>query len=358
VEGLFTLPALIAGITLIALTAYALTGGADFGGGVWDLLASGPRREAQRELITHAIGPIWEANHVWLILVVVLLFTCFPPVFSGLAVVLHIPLTLMLIGIVMRGSAFTFRTYGAEENARQERWGRAFAIASVVTPLLLGVCLGAVASGEVGRALALVEQGSRVGFSTLFLAPWLTAFAVGVGVLALAAFAFLAAVYLTVEAQDEALREDFRRRSLGAAVAVAVVAGVVLALSHEASPVRSGLIRSRWAIPFQAITVAVALVAIWALLVRRFRLARVAAAAQVMLILWGWAVAQYPYLVPPVLTVYAAAAPARTLRLAVWGLIVGGVLLLPSLVYLFRIFKGRPDAFARLEKRRPDEPGT
>jgi cytochrome bd-type quinol oxidase subunit 2 len=125
------LPMLVAGIAGVALTAYVLLGGADYGGGVWDLLASGPRREKQRELIAHAIGPIWEANHVWLILVVVLLFTCFPPAFAQLMTVLHIPITLLLIGIVLRGSAFTFRAYDATHSAVQERWGMIFAIASV-----------------------------------------------------------------------------------------------------------------------------------------------------------------------------------------------------------------------------------
>src|SRR5580698_1434481 len=102
---------LLALILMVSSTFYVLLGGADYGGGVWDLLASGPRRQAQRELIAHAIGPIWEANHVWLILVVVLLFTCFPPAFAVLMTFLHVPLAIMLIGIVLRGSAFTFRAY-------------------------------------------------------------------------------------------------------------------------------------------------------------------------------------------------------------------------------------------------------
>src|ERR1700737_4839204 len=136
------LPEIIAGILVLALNAYVLTGGADFGGGVWDLFASGPRRDAQRTLIAKAIGPIWEANHVWLILVVVILFTAFPAAFATLGIILHIPLSLMLIGIVLRGSSFVFRSYGARDDATERRWGRVFAIASLVTPLLLGVIVG------------------------------------------------------------------------------------------------------------------------------------------------------------------------------------------------------------------------
>src|SRR6476659_10900712 len=141
-----TLPEVAAWIIVVALNAYVLFAGADFGGGVWDLLASGPRRGRQRDVIAHAIGPIWEANHVWLILAIVLTFTCFSPVFARLGTILHIPLTLMLVGIVLRGSAFTFRTYDSQHDATQRRWGRIFASASVLTPVLLGICIGAVAS--------------------------------------------------------------------------------------------------------------------------------------------------------------------------------------------------------------------
>src|ERR1044071_7297077 len=144
---MLTLPNILAGIILVALTAYVLFAGADFGGGVWDLLASGLRKRAQRELVQSAIGPVWEANHVWLILAIVLLFTCFPAAFARIAITLHIPLTLMLIGIVLRGSAFVFQSYGGGG-------GRVFATASLVTPVLLGISVGAVASGAIG------EQGS------------------------------------------------------------------------------------------------------------------------------------------------------------------------------------------------------
>ena len=122
--GTLGLPEIIAGIMVLALNAYVLTGGADFGGGVWELLASGPRRDAQRALVAHEIGPIWEANHVWLILVVVVLFTAFPAAFATLGIVLHIPLSLMLAGIVLRGSSFVFRSYGSRDDASQRRWGR------------------------------------------------------------------------------------------------------------------------------------------------------------------------------------------------------------------------------------------
>jgi cytochrome bd ubiquinol oxidase subunit II len=330
------LPDALAGILALSLNAYVLLGGADFGGGVWDMLATGPRRARQREVIAHAIGPIWEANHVWLILAIVLAFTCFSPVFARIMTVLHIPISLMLVGIVLRGSAFTFRTYDDEHDAVQRRWGRIFSSASVLTPLLLGVCIGAVASGRVAAPI-------HGGFADRFVEPWLTPFALGVGLLTLAVFAFLAAVYLTMETRDRELVEDFRRRALGAGVAVFVASGVVLLLSLEASPLMSGgLTASSWALPLHLAT-AVSAIAVFATLwSRRYRAARVLVGVQASCIFWGWAVSQYPYLVPPDLTVASAAAPEITLRLTLWALGLGTLVLAPSLVYLFRVFKRGP----------------
>jgi cytochrome d ubiquinol oxidase subunit II len=324
----------IAGVVMVALNFYVLFAGADFGGGVWDFLASGPRRQAQREVISHALAPIWEANHVWLILVIVLLFTCFPAAFATIAIALHIPLTLMLFGIVLRGSAFIFRSYGSDQDATQQRWGRVFAIASIVTPVLLGMCIGAIATGALGMT-------SFTGpFAEHFIWPWLTMFGLGVGLMALALFSFLAAVYLTVETEGTPLQDDFRARALWAAVAVFVLAFGVLALSWRAAPmVREGLMAGSLALPIHIVTGIAAVTAIAALWTRRFRLARVAAAAQVTFILWGWAAAQYPYLLPPTLTIEAAAAPSRTLLLVLWTLAAGACVLFPSLFYLFRIFK-------------------
>lgn len=330
------LPDALAAILALSLNAYVLFGGADFGGGVWDLLASGPRRNRQREVIAHAIGPIWEANHVWLILAIVLTFTCFPAVYARLGTVLHIPLTLMLVGIVLRGSAFTFRTYDSQHDAAQRRWGRIFSSASVITPILLGVSIGAVASGRVGRE-------TRGSFVQQFVEAWLTPFAFSVGILALTLFAFLAAVFLTLETRDRDLAEDFRRRALGAGVAVFFASALVLLLSHETAPlVRTGLMASPWALPLHLVTGITAIAVLAALWFRRYRLARIGVGLQVSLIFWGWAMAQYPFLLPPTYTIDNTAAPETTLHLVLIVLAVGGVVLLPSLWYLFQIFKTVP----------------
>ncbi len=332
-----TLDDIVAGTLFVALNAYALLGGADFGGGVWDLLASGPRKARQRALIVDAIGPVWEANHVWLILAIVLLFTCFPPAFARLGTLLHIPLSLVLIGIVLRGSAFTFRSYGGQRDEVQRHWGRVFAVASLVTPFVLGTVVGAIASGRVGDG----GQGTGDGFYAVYVAPWLTPFALSVGLFALVAFAFLAAVYLTLEAEEVELQEDFRRRALGAGLALFAAAVLVLLLSHRGAPlVREGLVFAPWALPLHLLTATTALTALAALWYRRWRIARVAAAAQVSLILWGWVLGQHPYILPPDLTIEAAAAPEVTLRLVLGALALGALILFPSLYYLFRVFKG------------------
>ena len=342
--GALGLPELIAGITLLALNVYVVLGGADFGAGVWDLLARGPRAARQREIIEEGIGPIWEANHVWLILVIVLLFSCFPPVYAHLSVALHIPLTLMLVGIVLRGSAFTFRAYDSTGSRVQRHWGRIFSVASTVTPLLLGMCVGALVAG----ALA-VPAGAD--FVTRFVAPWTTPFALVTGAFTLAVFAFLAAVYLTVEAREPALQEDFRRMALGAAVAVGALAfGVILLGRGTALRVTDGLLTKPLAIPLQLVTAVAAVTAIVALVRRRYALARVAAVAQVSALVWGWGYAQYPAMVPGVHDIRTAAAPAITLKLVAIGLAGGALVLVPSLWVLFQVFKSdTTSAFVRVD---------
>lgn len=331
----------LAGAMMASLTLYALFGGADFGGGVWDLFASGERKKAQRELIAEAIGPIWEANHVWLILVIVLLFSCFPAAFAAISTALHIPLVLMLIGIVLRGSAFTFRHYDNKADSVQRRWGRVFSIASLITPILLGVTVGSISSGRIQAKDGIVTTG--------FVSSWLAAFPFAVGFFALALFAFLAAVYLTVEAQDEGLREDFRLRALISAAAVGVMALIVFLLSSSGAPViRRDLSESVWTWPLQIATAVFASGAIWCLWTRKFKLARFCASAQATLILWGWGAAMFPHLVVPDLTIQNTAAPAVTLRLVLAALTAGSLLLFPSFYYLFRVFKGNAAGRAEL----------
>lgn len=326
---------IIAVITLASLVLYALMGGADFGGGFWDLWARGPRAARQRKIIAEAIAPIWEANHVWLILVVVLLFTAFPPAFAVMMTALHVPLTVMLAGIVLRGSAFVFRKYDTKDDQVQRRWSAVFGISSLLTPVVQGMCLGGLAGGAIHVANGEVITG--------FFSGWTSLFAIACGIFALGLFSFLAAVYLTVDAaSDPEVQEDFRRRAIAAEIALAPIAALVFFAARSGGATEMYHDLTRWWAPLLLIWTSAcsagALLALWR---RRFRLARVAAIGQVTTILFGWSSAQFPHLIVPDVDIFASAAPEITLRLLTIALGVGAVVLLPSLYYLFHVFKSR-----------------
>jgi cytochrome d ubiquinol oxidase subunit II len=331
---------LLGAAILAALVLYALLGGADFGGGIWDLLASGPRKAEQRALVERAIGPIWEANHVWLILVVVVLFTAFPAAFAAVSVELFVPLVLLLVGIVLRGASFTFRAYVGKGDGAQARWGLVFSASSVLAPLVLGVVVGALASGR----LRVAARGA---------APlaWLAPFPLAVGLFAAALFAYLAAAYLAVEAEG-ALRDDFRRRAIGAGAAVFACAALSGALSWREAPlVFEGLTRRSWSLALHAATAAAAVTAFAALFRGRVRAGRAAAAIQAALIVVGWGASQYPYLVVPDVTLASASAPRAVQVALLWALAAGGAVLFPMLAVLFRVFKGER-AFSVVDRSR------
>jgi cytochrome d ubiquinol oxidase subunit II len=328
------LETIVAAAMLVALMVYALTGGADYGGGMWDLLAAGGRASRQREVIVEAIAPVWEANHVWLILVVVLLFTAFPAGFSTIMIALHIPIAAMLLGIVLRGSAFVFRKYDSTQDVVQRRWSTVFGIASFFTPFFQGLTLGALTTGDIRVA------GDRV--TTGFFAGWLTPFALTCGLFALALFAFLAATYLTVDTQKQPdLQNDFRMRAIWAQATLVPLAVIVFITSKYGAPLMYHGLTNWWAPVMLLWTGLSAMTATVAIGLRRFRLARIAAVVEVTLVLLGWGLAQFPHLVAPDVTIQNSAAPESTLRILLVALGVGAVVLLPSLVYLFQVFKGQ-----------------
>ncbi len=295
-----------------------------------------PRAADTRELIAKAIAPIWEANHVWLILIIVLLFVCFPGAFAAISTALHIPLTLVLIGIVLRGSAFTFRAYDPTPGAGARRWSRVFAISSLLTPVALGVTLGAISGGHFTRdpITGLVE--------TDFIRPWFAPYPLAVGLFTLALFAFLAAVYLIRESSDPELKAIFRRRAFVTGLVVGATAALAYFAAGTGAPViREGLASSAWAVPLHILTGAAAITALVALARKRDRLARLAAIAQGTLIVAGWAFAQYPYLAVPGYTITGEAAPAAVLWPVLVALGIGAIALVPALLYLFAVFKRR-----------------
>jgi cytochrome d ubiquinol oxidase subunit II len=331
-------------ILWLSLIVYAVLGGADFGGGIWDFFAFGPQAERQRRLIGQALGPVWEANHVWLIFLIVGLFTAFPLAFSVLSTALFVPFTLAVIGIVMRGAAFMFRGQADDATTSRRIWGRVFSTASTITPFFFGAAAAAVASGQVHVQGGVVQTDLLVG--------WTTPFALTIGALALSLCAVLAAVNLIVEAQNSnepELVEAFRRR--------AIIAGAItLALDVVAfilSPFQAPLL---WhgaldhALPLIIATALIGLGAATSLLLRRYRLARFLAFTVTAFIFASWGLSQFPYLVPVSVTISNAASPPSTQLSLLIGTLIGMALLLPSLWFLFHVFRGQHPALNGQEK--------
>ena len=326
-----TLPEVVLGVMFVGLIAYALFGGADFGAGIWDLLAGGTRRGAtQRAVIEHAIGPVWEANHVWLIFVLVVLWTGFPVGFTAVASTLYVPLTLAAFGMIARGAAFAFRKSITTLPMRRFLGG-AFAVSSLVTPYFLGAVVGGVASGRVPQGIAAGDV----------VTSWVNPTSALGGVLAVLTCAYLSAVFLCLDALREGhpeLAAGFRIRALGAA-AVTGVAGLggLFVLRADAPLLADGLFGR--ALPVVILSVVAGLASIALLVLRRYAVARVTSALAVATILIGWALAQYPYLLPPQLTIADAAAGQATLVAMLVSLVIGSLLLVPALVYLYRLFQ-------------------
>jgi cytochrome bd ubiquinol oxidase subunit II len=323
------------GLIGLGVIAYAVFAGADFGGGVWDLLANGSQADRQREAIAHAIGPVWEANNVWLIYVIVVTWTAFPTVYATVSTALFVPVVLALFGIILRGAAFGFRSQYGRRAGIANAWGHVFNTASTITPFLLGAIAGAIASGGI-------RLHNGVVMADLW-STWTTPFALVCGAFAVALCSVLAATYLSVEAQsagDLALVVIFRWRALVAGAVTATIGAVAATLAYLESPVLwRGLVGA--ALPFSLGAVLIGLGTAAALLLGYYRMARAGVAAETACILAGWGVAQYPYLIIPDVTVSNAAVPPSVLAAVVITSLAGMVVLLPSLWYLFHIFKGR-----------------
>jgi cytochrome bd ubiquinol oxidase subunit II len=289
-------------------------------------------------LIGQALGPVWEANHVWLIFLIVGLFTAFPSAFSVLSTALIVPFTLALIGIVLRGAAFIFRAQADEALTFHKIWGRVFSTASTITPFFFGTAAAAVASGQVH-----VEAG-RV--QTDLLTGWITPFALTIGALALSLCAVLAAINLMIEAQnsnDAELVEAFRLRAIIAGAITLVFDAVAFILSPFQAPLLwNGMLDH--ALPLVIATALIGMGAAASLLLKRYRLARVLAYTVTAFIFASWGLSQFPYLIPVAVTINNAASPPSTLLALLIGTSIGMALLLPSLWLLFHVFRGKNPA--------------
>ena len=331
----------VGGILLAGVTLYAVLGGADFGGGLWDLLAGGDRRgAAPRALIDESITPVWEANHVWLVFDLVIFWTAFPHAFAAVMTALALPIWLAAAGIVLRGAGFAFR-----KEITQVRWqrvaGAAFAFSSLVTPFFMGTVIGAIATGAV-----------PADASHASLAAWTSPTALLAGFLFVAACGYLAAVYLVGEAErraDQPMRSYFTRRAQAAALIAGALSLAALAALHTANPPLYARLTGR-ALPL-VLAAGICGLAVLALLAAGPRgwlrpgrwagLIRVIAALGVAAVVWGWGVAQYPVLLPgTTVTLSNAGAPDSTLVAIVVLAIIAALLIGPPFALLY-ILQGR-----------------
>jgi cytochrome d ubiquinol oxidase subunit II len=316
-------------VLLLAVVAYAIFGGADFGAGFWDLIAGGPERgEQPRGMIEHSIGAVWEANHVWLIFIFVILWTSFPEAYASITLTLFVPLTIAALGIVLRGASFAFRK--AVVALRYRRiFGAAFAASSVLVPYCMGAIAGGIASGRV-------PAGGQAGDP---VKSWINPTSVVGGVLAVAAVTYLAAVYLVWDARrlaDTDMTDYFRRRAITAAVVVGIIGFVgILVLRADARYLFDGL-ASR-GLPLVVLSVVCGLGALALLIRHAARGARVLAVIAVASIIAGWGVAQWPYLLPESLTFSAAASPTGTLVAVLAVVVLAAIIVVPGFVLLFLV---------------------
>ncbi len=333
-----------AAILWVGATFYALFGGADFGGGFWDLIAGDAEKgERPRDLIQRSLTPVWEANHVWLIFVLVVLWTAFPPAFSAIFSTLYVPIALAALGIVLRGAGFAFRKQ-IEGLAGRRAMGATFALSSVLTPFFMGATVGAIASGNVPA------EGNGDAFSS-----WLEPLPLLTGALFVATGAYLAAVFLVGDARragEADLESYFVRRALAAAAVAGALAAIGLVELHaEARYVFDRLVDQ--GLPL-VVASALCGLALLALLLKpgstglkrpnggRLRpigsvWLRPLAAGAVVSVIWGWGVAQFPYLLPTSLRIDQAAAPDPTLTIVFVVFAVAVVLILPSLGLLYTL---------------------
>jgi cytochrome d ubiquinol oxidase subunit II len=351
----------VAAILVVVIAAYALFGGADFGGGIWDLLAGGDQRGASpRELIDESITPVWEANHVWLIFILVLTWTSFPTAFAAIMTALFVPLSLSLLGIVLRGAGFAFR-HTAERLQLQRLTGATFAAASLITPFFMGTVVGAVVTGQVP-----VHPTGNV------LAAWTSPTAILTGFLFVAACAFISAVFLVLEARQRGQQDLVRYFSLRATAAGvvggALAGGTLFELSTSAPYVYHRL--TGIALWLVAISVAAGIAVLVMLWLRWYHalFLRATAAITIATVVFGWGLAQYPYLIPTSLSLAPGSAPTASLaaEFLVAGLAVG--LVAPGFAILYFLQQRRlltaheSDTelrlAAQLEQARPSQPAA
>jgi cytochrome d ubiquinol oxidase subunit II len=322
-------------LILVGLAAYTVLGGADFGAGLWELTARGERGQALRDHTHRAMAPVWEANHVWLIFVLVMCWTCYPEAFGSITSTLAIPLFVAAIGIILRGTSYALRA-GSASPREEGALSFVFALSSILTPFALGATVGAIAAGRVPVGNAAGDEWTS----------WVNETSILIGVLAVATSAYLAAVYLAADARrmgSPAVAGSFRTRALAAGVVAGAIAlAGPFVLRSDAPDLYDGLTSGAGLVALLA-SAAAGLAALAFVHARRYERARFTAATAVAAIVAGWGLAQRPDILPG-LTIDEAAASDATIGAVLIGFAVGALVLVPALFYLFRlVLTGRFD---------------
>lgn len=320
-------------ILVISLLLYVVLGGADFGGGILELFTRGKAAG----IVSKAIAPVWEANHMWLILAVVILFVGFPTVYSTVLTALHIPVLLVLIGIIFRGSAFTFRHYDIDEATPKAIYSSIFQYSSLFTTFFLGVTLGGVILGNI-------STDYHRGFYEIYISPWFNWFSISLGLFMVLLFAFLAGVYTLSELKDEKYIPYFTRIAKRL-IAAMVIVGALVFVAAELSG--HSLFREFYQSPFSVTSIILATIALPFLWInldkQKQNLLRILAGFQTTMIVTGWFAIQFPVLVKlkdgEDITFYNASAPEQTQFYLFIALVVGVLIVFPSMFYLYKTFK-------------------
>lgn len=324
----------------VALLLYLLLGGADFGAGIIELFTTEDNRAKTRRISYEAIGPVWEANHMWLIIAIVILFVGFPNIYATMSIHLHIPLVIMLLGIIARGTAFAFRNYDAVVDNMQKVYNRIFSWSSFITPLFLGIIAGSSVSGQIDTRAN--------SFSAAYIYSWLNWFSITIGLFTVALCGFVAAIYLIGEAKNEADRKRFVRKALQMNIA-AVVSGALVFISAIAD----GIPLVNWVfgnpVGITAVTAAsISLIVLWYLIYKgRAKALRLLAGFQVTMILLTTTYKHYPNIVILKNGGYLSLIENRGADKAIdalgLALLIGSVFILPALVYLIYSFQKKDD---------------
>lgn len=323
--------------TFFSLFLYVLLGGADFGAGIVELFSSRKNRKLNRDTIYNVMGPIWEANHIWLIILIVILWIAFPVYFNIIIIYLHIPLTLVLLGITIRGVAFIFRHYDAVVDQSQIWYNRMFRFSSLITPVFLGMSFGALVSGKI----FITDDYSETGFYEIFMVPWLNIFTFLTGLFYASLCAFLASTLLIGETRGD-LRKIYSRKSAIATVVLVIIGGIVLLYGYLTNMVFvADFLHNTWSIAAILLS-AILLLPLWkAIRGQNSLLTRIFAGLQILLVLFAAVNTHYPNLIITTSTevnMLADIAPDSTIRVLGISLIIGGLFILPGLFHLMKSF--------------------